>query len=94
MDALNMAIKPELIKTSQYNNLLIKILIWPYVPQQISATFREVQKVIKILGLKTNSNFATILMLPLLFHIPERKMRWMNLSPEFLYLQLSGVILT
>jgi hypothetical protein len=42
--------------------------------QQISATFRDVQKVIKILGLKTNSNFATILMLPLVFHISEHQM--------------------
>lgn len=54
------------------------------MPQQISATFRDVQKVIKIVHLKTSSNFPTILMLPLGFHIPERKTRLMNLSHEFL----------
>ena len=43
--------------------------------QQIATTFRDVQKVIKIVNLKTNSNFATILMLPLVFHIAERKTR-------------------
>lgn len=43
--------------------------------QQISATFRDVQKVINILHLKTNSNSATILMLPVVFHIAERKTR-------------------
>jgi len=41
--------------------------------QQIAATLRDVQKVNKILHLKTNSNFATILVLPLVFHIAERK---------------------
>jgi len=39
--------------------------------QQISATFIDVQKIIKILHLKTNSNFATVLMLPLVLHIAE-----------------------
>ena len=42
----------ELIKSSQYNNLLIKIPISHYMSQQISGTFREVHKVIKILHLK------------------------------------------
>jgi hypothetical protein len=42
--------------------------------QQISATFQDVQKVIKILGLKTNSNFTTVLMLPLVLHISGHKM--------------------
>ena len=41
--------------------------------QEIAATFRVVQKVIKIVHLKTNSNFVTILMLSLVFHIAERK---------------------
>jgi len=41
--------------------------------QQISATLTDVQKVIKILHLRTNSNFVTILMLPLVFHIAARK---------------------
>jgi hypothetical protein len=40
--------------------------------QQISATFRDVQKDINILNLKANSNFETILMLPVVFHIAER----------------------
>jgi len=39
--------------------------------QQISATFRDVKKVTKVLYFKTNSNFVTILMLPLVFHIAE-----------------------
>ena len=43
--------------------------------QQFAATFRDVQKVIKIVNLKRNSNFATILMLPLVFHIAECKTR-------------------
>jgi len=44
--------KSELIKSSQYNNLLIKIPISHYMSEQISGTFRDVQKVIKILHLK------------------------------------------
>jgi len=43
--------------------------------QQISATFRDVQEVIKILHLKSNSNFVTIVMLLLVFRIAECKTR-------------------
>ena len=43
--------------------------------QQISATFRDVHKVTKILHLKTNPNFVTILMLPLVFNTAECKKR-------------------
>jgi len=41
--------------------------------QQISTTFKDIQKVIIILHLKTNSNFAKILMLPLVFSIADCK---------------------
>ena len=43
------------------------------MPHQISATFRDVQEVIKVLHLKTKSNFVTILMLPIVFRIGECK---------------------
>jgi hypothetical protein len=59
--------------TSIQKFLLIKLPISHYMSQQISATFRDVQKVIKILHLQRNSSFATILMLPLVFHIAEYK---------------------
>jgi hypothetical protein len=54
------------------------------MPHQISATYRDVQEVIKLLHLKTNSNFLTTLMLPILFPIGECKTWWMNLTHEFL----------
>jgi len=43
--------------------------------QQISATFRDVHKVTKILYLNTNSIFGTILMLLFVFHIAKCKTR-------------------
>ena len=61
--------------------------------QQISATFRDVQKDFTILQLKTNSNFLIILILPHVFHIAEYKMRWLDLSYEFFFLYLPGFIL-
>jgi hypothetical protein len=40
--------------------------------QQIFSTFRYIQKTIEIIYFK---KIATILLLPFVFHVPERKMR-------------------